>query len=96
MKLWIAGLVLLGGCNALGGIPPDLLANTKNAAASCVRVKSLVMGDAVFVTANDVKGALQDGSITVNPDTCGMTITNTNAVKTPTTTTTVQPLLPVK
>ena len=91
MKITIVLLVSLSlaGCNALGGISPDLLANTKNSAASCVRVKSLVMGDATFVSANDVKGALVNGSITVNPDTCGMTITNApGAVKIPVTTTT--------
>lgn len=84
MKILIALLAIatLAGCNALGGIPSDILASTKNAAVSCVRVKSsLVMGDAVFVTANDVKGALQNGSITVNPDSCAMTITNTKDAK---------------
>lgn len=79
----------LAACNALGGISPDLIASTKNAAASCVRVKSLVMGDAVFVTANDVKGALVNGSITVNPDSCAMTINNApGAAVTPVVTTT--------
>jgi uncharacterized lipoprotein YajG len=67
MKMLIAllAITLLAGCNALGGVPPDILASTRNAAASCVRVKSLVMGDAVVVTANDTKGALTNGSITV-------------------------------
>lgn len=90
MKLILAVLVItLAGCNALGGISPDLIASTKNAAASCVRLKSLLMGDATFVTANDVQGALQNGSITINPETCAMTINNAGqVVVTPVTTTT--------
>jgi len=85
----VIAALALSACNALGGISPDLIASTKNAAASCVRIKSLVMGDAVFVTANDVKGALVNGSITVNPDSCAMTINNApGAAVTPTTTTT--------
>ena len=85
----LIAVLALSACNALGGISPDLIASTKNAAASCVRVKSLVMGDATFVTAIVVKGALVNGSITVNPDTCGMTINNApGAAVTPVVTTT--------
>lgn len=91
MKLAIAliAILALSACNALGGISPDLIASTKNAAASCVRIKSLVMGDATFVTANDVQGALVNGSITINPDSCAMTINNApGTAVTPVTTTT--------
>jgi predicted small secreted protein len=80
----------LSACNALGGVSPDLVSSVKNAGVSCVRVKSLVMGDAVAVMVNDTKGALVNGTITVDPETCRVTITNApkDAVATPVLTTT--------
>ena len=98
---FLLAVLLLPACNGLGGIQPDLATSAKNAGVSCIRVKSLVMGDAVSVMVNDTKGAIVDGSITVNPDTCGITITNSPAAKvapvistttgTSTTTTTIKP-----
>ena len=69
-------VLLLPACNGLGGIQPDLATSAKNAGVSCIRVKSLVMGDAVSVMVNDTKNAIANGSITVNPDSCAITINN--------------------
>jgi len=82
MKLFtILAVILLAGClpgcNALGGIPPEAIANAKNAGASCIRVGGL-WGHGVVTTANADKGVLIDGQVTINPDNCGMTITNTD------------------
>ena len=66
----------LTACSPLGGIQPDLATAAQNAGASCIRVKSLVMGDAVYVSINDTKNAIKNGSVTVNPDTCAMTLNN--------------------
>lgn len=65
----------VASCNALGGVPPEAISNAKNAAASCIRVSGL-WGNGVVTTANTDKGVIVDGSITVNPENCGMTIVN--------------------
>lgn len=72
----VCATALLAGCNALGGIQPDLVANVKSAGASCVKVESLIMGKAIITSANDTKGALGNGTVTINPDTCAITISN--------------------
>lgn len=79
--LVVTVLAALAGCNALGGVPKEAMENARNAAASCVRVDSLIMGKAVVTTANDTKGAIVNGSITVNPETCAITITNERRTK---------------
>lgn len=65
----------VASCNALGGVPDSAIDNAKNAAASCIRVNGL-WGSGVVTTANTDKGVIVDGSITVNPENCGMTIVN--------------------
>lgn len=75
--------IALAGCNAMGGVPKEALANAKEAAASCVRVESLTMGKAIVTTANDTKGGLVNGTITVNPETCAITITNNRTIQVP-------------
>lgn len=71
----IVGL-LLAACNPLSSVPVDALTAVKNAAGSCIRVESLVMGKAVITTANDTKGALVNGNVSINPETCAITISN--------------------
>lgn len=79
--LLLIGCLVLPACNPLSSVPPDAIVAVKNAAASCVRVESLVMGKAVITTANDTKGALVNGNVSINPDTCAITITNDRTVK---------------
>lgn len=83
MRLATAGTIIiltiiaasLQGCNALGGVPSEAIANTKTAAASCIRANGL-WGSGVVTMANADRGSLVDGSITVNPENCGMVIVN--------------------
>lgn len=71
--LAIALVVGLSACNTLGGVPPEALNAMANAGAGCVRVTG-VWGSGTFVTASADKGVIKNGSITVNPDTCALTI----------------------
>jgi hypothetical protein len=71
-------LSMLAGCNVMGGVQPDLAAAVQNAGAGCIRIDSLVMGSGRITFANDTLGAIGNGSIAINPDTCGITITNAN------------------
>jgi hypothetical protein len=71
----VLAVPFLAGCNALGGVPADAIANARSATASCVRVTGL-WGSGVVTTANTDKGVIVDGSVTVNPENCGMVIVN--------------------
>ena len=96
--LIVLSVLLLAGCNALGGIQPEAITAIRDAGGGCIHVKSLVMGEATVTVARDTKGGIRNGGVIVTPD-CGINITDTHTVPVPAgastvTTTTVTPAKP--
>jgi len=75
--------VLLSGCNALGGIPPDTISTLTSAGSGCVAVESLVMGKAVMMVGSADKGVLSNGELTVGAGCGGIVIKNVNTAVPP-------------
>jgi hypothetical protein len=69
-------LMVLAGCNALGGIPPETVGAVSNSGGGCVAVESLVMGKAVVMVGSADKGTLRNGEVTVAAGCGGITIKN--------------------
>lgn len=61
--------LLLAGCNALGGIPPETVNAVANAGGGCVRVVG-VWGSGVIMIASADKGVIRNGEVAV-ADNCG-------------------------
>lgn len=78
----VAIVVLLAGCNSLGGVPDSTVNAIANAGGGCVKVTG-VWGTGIVVVANADKGVIRNGSVTVAGDCQGVTITETKAAPVP-------------
>lgn len=66
-------LLILQGCPTM---PSDALTSVANARAACARTSGM-FGYVVVTAANSDKSSRTDDEVTVNPDTCAMTIKST-------------------
>lgn len=83
MKKVLIGTVaiVLAGCNALGGIPPETVTAIASAGGGCVQVKSLVMGEAIMIVGSADKGTIRNGELNVAGGCAGITIRETPTPK---------------
>ena len=68
--------LLLTGCNALGGIPPETVNSIANAGGGCVKVQGL-WGSGIVIIGNADKGVIRNGELTVAGDCGGISIKET-------------------
>lgn len=65
--------MVLAGCNALGGIPPETVGAVANAGGGCVKVTG-VWGTGIVIVGSADKGVIRNGEVTVAGDCGGVTI----------------------
>lgn len=65
--------LVLAGCNALGGIPPETVDAIASAGGGCVRVTG-IYGTGVIMIASTDRGVIRNGSVTVADNCAGITI----------------------
>lgn len=64
---------LLGGCNALGGIPDNAVNSLANAGGGCIKVNG-VWGSGIVMVGSTDKGVIRNGELVVAGDCGGISI----------------------
>ncbi len=72
----LIGCAGIPGCNALGGIQPDMINAVASAGGGCIAVENMVMGKGIVQVAGADKGALKNGTVSVAGGCAGITISN--------------------